>query len=108
LKWSGNKKESEDLLNAQDWSICHDEIQLAKAVLLDDFNKAAQIMKDIGNNPQKISILHYRGWPIFKEFRKTDQFLETYQEIFKEPFDIEAQISSSIIEPITEKNNQIE
>jgi hypothetical protein len=98
LKWSGQNEELKNLLNDQDWSICHDVIKLGKAVLLDHFDEATQIMKNIGNNPEKISTLHYRGWPIFKEFRKTSQFISTYEEIFNEPFHFETQTSCSINE----------
>jgi predicted transcriptional regulator YdeE len=60
-------------------------------------------MKLIGNNPEKISIIHYREWPVFKEFRKTEQFLKAYQEIFNETFDLKPAQSSFTD---TESNNK--
>ncbi|MCT7977617.1 hypothetical protein [Laspinema olomoucense] len=98
LKWSGQSSKVSELLNKQDWSVCSDEINLAKAVLLDEFDKAAKFMELIGNNPEKISIIHYRQWPIFKEFRGTQQFKETYQKIFNEPFEMLTEISPFIVE----------
>ena len=98
LKWMGECGQSKKILASQDWSACSDKFKLAKAVLLDEFDTAAKIMMSIGNNPEKISILHYREWPIFKEFRKTKQFLEAYQCIFNEKFEMVTETSLPIIE----------
>ncbi|MCT7975227.1 hypothetical protein [Laspinema olomoucense] len=97
LKWSGQVGEMEKLIHEQDWSVCSDEMNLAKAVLLDEFDKAAKFMELIGNNPEKLSIISYRQWPIFKKFRQTQQFKETYQKIFNEPFEMVTEISPLIV-----------
>lgn len=85
LKWEGRNKEAIHLLKSTDWNILSDEFKLANAVLIDDFNEVCKIMLKIGDN-DKISRIYYREWPIFKEFRKSQQFLKGYEELFKEPF----------------------
>lgn len=85
LKWEGRNKEAIHLLKSTDWNILSDEFKLANAVLTDDFDEAYKIMLKIGDN-HKISRIYYREWPIFKEFRKSQQFLKGYEEVFQEPF----------------------
>ncbi|AFZ15590.1 hypothetical protein Cri9333_4823 (plasmid) [Crinalium epipsammum PCC 9333] len=96
LKWIGDEKQCSKLLMEQDWSACSDEFQLGKAVLLNKFEEACKIMKNIGSNSEKLSIIQYREWPIFKEFRKTEQFLKVYQEIFQESFELVTEMPSAI------------
>lgn len=103
LKWSEDTKEYRNLLLQQDWSACCDELKLAKFVLLDEYDEAYKLMKAIGNNPGKVSAIHYQKWPVFKEFRKTEQFLKAYQEIFNETFDLKPAPSSFTD---TESNNK--
>ncbi|MDZ8104714.1 MAG: hypothetical protein RM338_03700 [Nostoc sp. DedQUE12a] len=85
LKWEGKNKQAIHLLKNTDWNILSDEFKLANAVLTDDFDEAYKIMLRIGDH-QKISIISYREWPIFREFRNSQQFLKGYEEVFKEPF----------------------
>lgn len=42
-------------------------------------------MRRIGPNatPSKSD---YRDWPLFKEYRQSDEFLNTFEEVFGEPF----------------------
>ena len=43
-------------------------------------------MKSIGKGKDDSpDITDYRGWPLFKEFRKTPEFLTLFEEIFGEP-----------------------
>jgi hypothetical protein len=55
------------------------------AVLLDNFEDAVKIMRTIGSSgtPDRDN---YREWPLFKEFRKTPLFLQTFEEIFVDKF----------------------
>jgi hypothetical protein len=82
-KWSGETKKAAEVLNGEDWSACGLNFQLAVAVLRDEFAKAADLMKVIGpsSSPTKDSYLH---WPLFKEFRKTEVFKSTFEEVFGE------------------------
>ena len=86
-KWGGNPQKAKDLLTETDWSAANNDFQLAIAVLQDDFNKAQEIMSRIGNEGP-IGKSKYRNWPVFKDFRKSHQFLETYKSIFGDPLEI--------------------
>jgi hypothetical protein len=97
LKWKGNESEARRILDI-DWSACANEFRLARAVLLDKFEEAAKIMLRIGRDEKAIAKIHYKEWPLFKEFKKSDVFLEAYAEIFEEPFSEE---SLSMIEPFS-------
>jgi hypothetical protein len=85
------------VLDSIEWSALSNSFKLARAVLIDDFKLAQKIMFKIGNDEETISRLHYREWPIFKEFRKSNEFLEAYEKNYNEPFMI-VEETSSILE----------
>jgi len=87
-KWKGEIQKCEEILSKIDISTLSDEYQLSDAVLKDNFEKASQIMRQIGKKG-KVSEIDYRIWPIFKEFRKNNIFERTYEEIFGQRFQIE-------------------
>jgi hypothetical protein len=84
-KWQAKNEDCQRLLNSVDWSALSDKFQLAAAVLRDEYDRAAQIMRRIGQSsrPNKAE---YRDWPLFRDFRKSDQFKQAFQEVFSEPF----------------------
>lgn len=84
-KWSGNNSETIKILKSRDWSALDDNYQLAEAVLRENWDKAIFAMKRIGNSG-KIKKIDYRDWPLFREFRKRDDFLQAYKEIFAESY----------------------
>jgi len=51
-------------------------------------------MKLIGKDGE-ITKFDYMHWPIFKEFRKTNQFLEAYENIFGVKFVKEEELETS-------------
>jgi len=89
-KWKGNKEKCKEILSSRDFSELSDKYKLAYAVLKDNFQEAAQIMKRIGKKGE-VGQLEYRLWPVFKKFREKKIFEETYQQIFKEKFKIETE-----------------
>ena len=88
-KWSGDEAKSLEIARKQDWSATGAEFQLAEAVLLDNFQGAADLVRRIGNqgHPSQAS---YRTWPIFQKFRRTKEFEAAYQDVFAEPFSLPA------------------
>jgi hypothetical protein len=84
-KWAGDEKSARTLITAWDWTASSDNFRLAAKVLLDEFDAAATIMKTIGPNGKPVKS-EYREWPVFSEFRKSKQFLTTYEHVFGEPF----------------------
>lgn len=85
-KWLGNEAECKKALKQIDWTACLHELQLPKHVLLGDYKSAYACMEHIGNTNKIISPAAYREWPIFKELREEEQFKQTYEKIFGEPF----------------------
>ena len=86
LKWSGKNEECIQLLKKEDWSAKSDNIILPKLVLEDNFSEAAELVKKIGPNNPEFTPDSYQDWPVFKEFRKSQEFLSTFRETFGTDF----------------------
>jgi len=84
-KWSGDESRCRSILDAEDWSSCSDRFHLAVAVLKDQFKEAGKIMIKVGSG-NELPRSAFVSWPLFKEFRKSKDFLEAYKEIFKTDF----------------------
>jgi hypothetical protein len=81
--------EKKDLLNKQlsiDWSDSVLDLRLAETVLRDNFKLATEFMKKIGEKGEYIEETAYYRWPLFKEFRNSPEFKETYEIIYHHPF----------------------
>ncbi|TWT47879.1 hypothetical protein Pla22_52460 [Rubripirellula amarantea] len=85
LKWSGDNKGTLKLLDKEDWTACSNAFRLAEAVLRDDFVRGAAIVEKIGVSDE-LSKKDYQTWPLFREFRKSDEFLASYKSVFGEDF----------------------
>lgn len=81
------KEEARQLLDKKDWSSSSDDFKLAYAVLIDDFERAYEIMIKIGDNGE-VDSSDYKQWPLFNKIRKEEKFKETYKNIFKEEYSI--------------------
>lgn len=84
-KWGNNKEEAQRILGEVDWSAKSNDFKLANFVLLEDWENATKIMLLIGAGSDQTKF-GYGNWPLYKEFRKTKAFLETYKDIFSEEF----------------------
>ena len=71
-----------EIMEAEDWSACGEDFKLAVEVLTKNFGLAADIMRQIGKNGI-LREVHYREWPLFKEFRKSEEFLKAFKEIYR-------------------------
>jgi hypothetical protein len=86
LKWAGKPEESVNILESVDWSAKDMKFKLARHILLGEYDLAAEYMKRMGAQGQ-IPNVAYRDWPLFREFRESEVFLDAYQEIFGEEFE---------------------
>jgi hypothetical protein len=86
-KWSGNIEKCLETVNAEDWSARSLDLLVAVAILKDDFDQAAILMRKIGVSGE-IKKEDYQNWPLFKEFRNTSIFRDAFSEIFKTEFEI--------------------
>ena len=84
-KWAGDEKKTRSIIAGEDWTASSDKFRLGVAVLMDNFEEAARIMKHIGpdDSPKKGD---YKEWPIFKQFRQSERFAKAYTEVFSEPW----------------------
>jgi len=81
-KWSGNPKLAMKLLDSVDWTDGAIEFRLAVAVIKEEYDNAATLMRMAGSNAELCPIHGYVGWPIFREFRLTPQFAAAFESIF--------------------------
>ena len=86
----GNKARCLELLNKIDTSALGLEYKLAEAILRDEFDQAAILMRSVGAEHHVVNKFAYSDWPIFEQFRDSEQFLNAYEEVFGEPFTIAA------------------
>lgn len=81
---SGKKEVAKKILGNHDWSATSDKFKLATAVLKEEFESAIKLMKVIGDTNDHVNKDAYREWPLFRTFRKRDDFKNAYKEIFLE------------------------
>lgn len=82
---SDQKDKSQRVLNKFDWSATGYEFKLAVAVLNDEHENAAKLLKTVvvaGDLTEEEVV----EWPLFKEFRKTDEFLYVFKELFNKDY----------------------
>lgn len=87
-KWLDEDEKCKQIIKQVDWSATNDLFKLASNVLLDKFEEASLIMRNIGDNEKVIDKTYYRDWPIFKIFITTEFFKNAYIDIYKMPFEI--------------------
>lgn len=74
------KEKCKEIIEGIDWSGTDLKFRMANKVLLEEYEDAIEIMKSIGKNDEMLYA--YSEWPLFNNFRKTDQFKDTYKEIY--------------------------
>ncbi len=62
--------------------------KLAKAVLEEQGEQALTLFKKLCKS-EKLDKSVYREWPLFREFRKNEEFQRLFQEFFEEPLIVE-------------------
>jgi len=86
LKFSGKKSLSCELLDSLDWSSCSSDFALAIEVLRDNFDAAEKIMSSM-NGEEPIGEPGFKTWPLFREFRKSEQFRRAFKKIYAKEFE---------------------
>lgn len=81
---SDKKEDCKKVLEKHDWSATNDKFKLAIAVLREEYENAIELMISIGTSNKHINQDAYREWPLFRNFRKRDDFKQAYKEIFNE------------------------
>lgn len=88
-KFGGATEKCAKVISEQDWSDCDERFQLALLVLKDDFKSAAETMRSLGPQSKHVPRHAYETWPLFRAFRQTPEFLETFKFLFGEDFKLE-------------------
>ncbi len=83
-KWNKQENLCSLILSREDWVGHDDKLQLAVAVLSDNFVLAARLMEKIGQDDAHEA--GYREWPLFREFRKSSEFHQAYEKIYSRKF----------------------
>lgn len=86
LKRSGKANAAKDLINAIDWSATSNQFKLADLELRECWDEAATLMREIGANDSLLSEEAYHLWPLFLEFRETEQFTLAYYDLFSHSY----------------------
>ncbi len=84
-KWANDIETAKRIIASEDWSATQAAFRLAVAVILDNFDEANNIVREIGKEG-KVTKLDYREWPLFRGYRKSEDFIKTFEEVFEEPF----------------------
>lgn len=93
-RWHGQIDDCNRILDAEDWSAKGEEFRLAEAVLRQEWDRAAHLVKRIGKDGP-VSEIDYRDWPLFREFRLTPEFQRAYELAFEKPFPAAIQSEST-------------
>lgn len=83
FKWLGNMSACRRILEPVEWESKDIAFQISHAVLLDDFDSAGELMNTAASTRQ-VARSAFDHWPIYREFRKTTQFREAYEQTFGE------------------------
>jgi hypothetical protein len=81
-KWAGKVDACRKILNGIDWHKASTKAQLGRCVLMDETQEAGRLMEQIPSCPDGIEAVSYRDWPIFREFRKSSEFLKSFERVF--------------------------
>ena len=84
LKWSGTEDECQRLLKQEDWTAKGLEFRLCVSVLLENYEEAVAIMRQIGRSGDLLNAEAYREWPVFRKARKERVFQDAYRDVFDE------------------------
>ncbi|MFZ3144012.1 hypothetical protein [Psychrobacter glacincola] len=80
------KKEAKNLLDTKDWSATLLDFKLAYAVINFEYDEAQEIMNKIGKVGELVVEIAYHDWPLFREFRESEQFLSGYESVYGYPY----------------------
>ena len=90
-------KESEKVLNREDWSATSDDFQISVAALRKDVSEVNRIMPMIKASG-KLSAAEFRTWPVFDFIKEDELFRSKFQEVYGEPL--------IVAKPVVEDNEQ--
>lgn len=103
LKFGRKFREAKKVLSKRDWSATLIDFKLAEAVLHEDYDRAAKLMKRIGRDGEFLHEYAYHDWPLFLKFRDSNVFLQAYESIYGHSFAAESKRIAEVVKAVTEK-----
>src|SRR5690606_14345917 len=103
-----DKVTANKILDAEDFSLGN-EFKLAVFVLKENYEEAKKMMLKIGPDDEQLGQEEYQEWPLFKVFRETDIFKDTFKELLKEEYIIREapkKAFQSLLETISSKKKE--
>jgi hypothetical protein len=100
-----DKVKMNQTLSKLDFSAANDDFKLAELVLKDDFDNAAKLVEKIGSKSEYTTEHSYREWPIFKEFRKSENFIKAFEAAFNKKFNLSIQDNIALPEDSLDVSN---
>ncbi len=94
-KWSKENDTCIKVLENIDWSACGDSFKIGVAVLKENYDEAYSLMRKLKNDNTFLKSF-YKDWPLFKEFRKQENFSSVYEECYGETFMVERSTEENI------------
>ncbi|MBC3269000.1 hypothetical protein HU765_03615 [Pseudomonas sp. SWRI81] len=73
---------AKSVLDKFDWSATTYDFRLAYEVLVGDLDLASDLMVRLGQDGEFITELSYHDWPLFRDFRETEQFYNGYEAVY--------------------------
>ena len=87
-KWKGQNEKCIEILKQEDCTAWRDELLIPKFTLEGKYDTVYEKMKNVGRGSDILTPENYRQWPIFKEIRKEDDFINLFHFIFGEDLSI--------------------
>ncbi|SFB91819.1 hypothetical protein SAMN05660443_0927 [Marinospirillum celere] len=84
-KRSDKKDKCAEILKRYDWSATGYEFKLAVAVLDEDYKLSAKLIATVVKTGD-LSEKEIVEWPLFREFRKTEDFINVFKELFNKDY----------------------
>jgi hypothetical protein len=81
FKWLGNNNSCAEILQPHEWGTLDIAFRISSAVLKDDFDEAGELMQYAATTGQ-VARTAFEHWPIYREFRKSPQFANSYQKAY--------------------------
>ncbi|QDE32391.1 hypothetical protein [Shewanella polaris] len=76
------RKDAKKVLDKKDWSATTYDFKLAYAVLTENYTDAEVVMCKLGKEGELLVELSYHDWPLFREFRDTEEFFRGYESVY--------------------------
>jgi len=104
LKLSGNKPESDALLNKEDWSASSNLYNICVSAVRDDVDAVVGLMKSVVDSGL-MNIRCFREWPVFDGIRSNQKFVSTFEQIFGKKLFADKG-SATVVKSTTESNSE--